>query len=68
MCSGLKMVAIATEAYRSARTDPAFQAQFEDLLVNYAGVPSLLYPARRLSEALTFSLEELRYEYPDETR
>src|SRR3954465_15895679 len=36
-------------AYRSAKTDPAFQAEFQDLLLNYAGTPSLLYPARRLS-------------------
>ena len=36
-------------AYRSAKTDPEFQAQFADLLTNYAGVPSLLYPAARLS-------------------
>ncbi|MEU4425244.1 tryptophan synthase subunit beta [Actinoplanes sp. NPDC024001] len=39
-------------AYRSAKTDPAFQAEFQDLLLNYAGVPSLLYRANRLSEAL----------------
>ena len=36
-------------AYRSAKTDPEFQAEFQDLLVNYAGVPSLLYRADRLS-------------------
>jgi tryptophan synthase beta chain len=36
-------------AYRSAKTDPEFQAKFQDLLVNYAGVPSLLYRAERLS-------------------
>src|SRR5690349_21747123 len=35
-------------AYRSARTDPEFQATFKDLLLNYAGTPSLLYRARRL--------------------
>ncbi|WP_249997885.1 tryptophan synthase subunit beta [Actinoplanes sp. M2I2] len=39
-------------AYRSAKTDPAFQARFQDLLVNYAGTPSLLYRAERLSEKL----------------
>ena len=39
-------------AYRTAKTDPVFQARFADLLVNYAGVPSLLYPAKRLSAAL----------------
>jgi tryptophan synthase beta chain len=36
-------------AYRSAKTDPEFQAEFQDLLLNYAGTPSLLYPAKRLS-------------------
>ncbi|MEV6300910.1 tryptophan synthase subunit beta [Actinoplanes sp. NPDC051861] len=39
-------------AYRSAKRDPEFQARFQDLLLNYAGVPSLLYRATRLSEAL----------------
>ncbi|MBO3737174.1 tryptophan synthase subunit beta [Actinoplanes flavus] len=39
-------------AYRSAKRDPEFQARFQDLLLNYAAVPSLLYRAPRLSEAL----------------
>jgi tryptophan synthase beta chain len=39
-------------AYRSAKVDPEFQKTFEGLLLNYAGVPSLLYRATRLSEAL----------------
>jgi tryptophan synthase beta chain len=39
-------------AYRSAKLDPAFQAEFTDLLRNYAGTPSLLYPAKRLSAKL----------------
>ncbi|GIE84965.1 tryptophan synthase subunit beta [Actinoplanes regularis] len=39
-------------AYRSAKTDPEFQATFKDLLLNYAGTPSLLYRANRLSAAL----------------
>ncbi|MDY7088146.1 MAG: tryptophan synthase subunit beta [Actinomycetota bacterium] len=39
-------------AYRTAKTDPEFQAEFRDLLVNYAGTPSLLYRAERLSEKL----------------
>jgi len=30
--------------------------------------PEAIVQTRRLSDALTFSLEELRYEYPDETR
>ncbi len=40
------------DAYRSAKTDPVFQAEFTDLLHNYAGTPSLLYPAKRLSAKL----------------
>ncbi|GAB7037794.1 MULTISPECIES: tryptophan synthase subunit beta [Catenuloplanes] len=39
-------------AYRSAKTDPEFQAEFGGLLRDYAGTPSLLYSARRLSERL----------------
>jgi tryptophan synthase beta chain len=39
-------------AYRDAKRDPEFQARFTDLLVNYAGTPSLLYPAQRLSDAV----------------
>ncbi|MFF5292363.1 tryptophan synthase subunit beta [Paractinoplanes globisporus] len=38
-------------AYRTAKTDPEFQAEFGNLLKNYAGVPSLLYRAERLSAA-----------------
>jgi tryptophan synthase beta chain len=38
--------------YRVAKTDPEFQAEFKDLLLNYGGIPSLLYPAKRLSAAL----------------
>lgn len=37
-------------AWQEAMADPAFIAEFEDLLHNYAGVPSLLYDAHRLSE------------------
>src|SRR3954453_833355 len=39
-------------AYRSARTDPVFNDRFESLLRDYAGTPSLLYRAERLSERL----------------
>ncbi|WP_394270664.1 tryptophan synthase subunit beta [Qipengyuania sp.] len=38
--------------YRSAHADPAFQAQFDDLLEHYVGRPSPLYFAERLTEAL----------------
>ncbi|WP_067498261.1 tryptophan synthase subunit beta [Actinoplanes sp. TFC3] len=39
-------------AYRSAKTDPVFQERFAGLLRDYAGTPSLLYRAERLSEAI----------------
>ncbi|WP_375270690.1 tryptophan synthase subunit beta [Sphingomonas sp.] len=39
-------------AYRAAKDDPAFQAQFDDLLEHYVGRPSPLYYAERLTEAL----------------
>jgi len=39
-------------AYREARQDPAFQAELDDLLTNYAGRPTPLYYAKRLSEIL----------------
>ena len=39
-------------AYRSAQADPAFTAEFEDLLEHYVGRPSPLYFAERLTEAL----------------
>ncbi len=40
------------KAYDSARHDPSFQAELDDLLRNYAGRPTPLYHARRLSEQL----------------
>jgi tryptophan synthase beta chain len=36
--------------YRSAQSDPAFAAQFDDLLEHYVGRPSPLYYAERLTE------------------
>ncbi len=39
-------------AYRIAKTDPVFQDRFASLLRDYAGVPSLLYRADRLSAAV----------------
>jgi tryptophan synthase beta chain len=38
--------------YRAAQADPAFQAQFDDLLEHYVGRPSPLYYAERLTEEL----------------
>ena len=43
--------------YRAARVDPAFAAQFEDLLEHYVGRPSPLYYAERLTDALRESAE-----------
>ena len=36
--------------YRAAKADPAFQAEFDDLLEHYVGRPSPLYYAERLTE------------------
>ena len=38
--------------YNKAKTDPAFKAEFEDLLEHYVGRPSPLYYAERLTEEL----------------
>jgi tryptophan synthase beta chain len=38
--------------YRSAKADPAFKAEFDDLMEHYVGRPSPLYFAPRLTEAL----------------
>ena len=38
--------------YRAAKADPAFQAEFDDLLEHYVGLPSPLYFAPRLTEEL----------------
>ena len=43
--------------YRAAKADPAFKAQFDDLLEHYVGRPSPLYYAERLTEALRESAE-----------
>ena len=39
-------------SYAEARQDPSFQVELKDLLANYAGRPTPLYFARRLSEQL----------------
>ena len=41
--------------YRAAQADPAFAAEFDDLLEHYVGRPSPLYYAERLTEALRAS-------------
>ncbi|MCX6967451.1 MAG: tryptophan synthase subunit beta [Verrucomicrobia bacterium] len=41
-----------TAEYEKARQDPAFQAEFDDLLKHFVGRPSPLYFAERLTKAL----------------
>jgi tryptophan synthase beta chain len=41
-----------TEAHAQAQQDPAFHAELDDLLANYAGRPTPLTEARRFSEAI----------------
>lgn len=40
------------EAYEYYKNDPAFQAELTDLLENYAGRPSLLYYAEKMTRDL----------------
>jgi DNA-directed DNA polymerase III PolC len=40
----------------------------DEMVRLFHDAPEAIVETRRLSDALTFSLEELRYEYPDETR
>ena len=44
--------------YRAAQNDPAFAAQFDDLLEHYVGRPSPLYYAERLTEDVRKSAPE----------
>ncbi len=46
--------------YKAAKADPAFAAQFDDLLEHYVGRPSPLYYAERLTEALRENAPEGR--------
>jgi len=52
--------------YRKAKADPAFRAEFDDLLEHYVGRPSPLYFAERLTEhfggaQIWFKREELNH-------
>ena len=54
------------KAYKTAKADPAFKAEFDDLMEHYVGRPSPLYFAERLTEALGgaqiwFKREELNH-------
>ncbi len=44
------------EAFVSAQKDPAFQAEFTDLLKNYAGRPTALTKCRNLTEGTNTTL------------
>ncbi|WP_370336134.1 tryptophan synthase subunit beta [Parvularcula marina] len=46
----MPLVLSLEKAYEAAKEDPAFHAEFEDLLANYVGRPSPLYEAKRLTE------------------
>ena len=48
----MRLVLDLEREYRAAQADPAFQAQFDDLLEHYVGRPSPLYFAERLTEAV----------------
>ncbi|WBH16734.1 tryptophan synthase subunit beta [Sphingomonas radiodurans] len=54
----MPLVLALEDEYRAAKQDPAFQAQFDDLLEHYVGRPSPLYYAERLTEALRESAPE----------
>jgi tryptophan synthase beta chain len=41
-----------TAAWKDAQTDPEFRASFEAILRDYAGTPSLLYDAERLTQEI----------------
>ncbi|MBX3595136.1 tryptophan synthase subunit beta [Sphingomonas sp.] len=52
--------------YRAAKADPAFQAQFDDLMKHYVGRPSPMYFAERLTDhyggaKIYFKREELNH-------
>ncbi|KQQ78930.1 tryptophan synthase subunit beta [Aureimonas sp. Leaf324] len=54
------------DAYRTAKTDPAFRAELDDLQTHYTGRPSPLYFAERLTEhfggaRVYFKREELNH-------
>ena len=48
----LPLILELEKAYRSAKADPTFAEQFDDLLEHYVGRPSPLYYAERLTEEL----------------
>ncbi len=55
------------EAFSTARSDPAFTAELDDLLRNYAGRPSPITPVRRFSEYAGNAEIVLKREDPNHT-
>lgn len=45
----MPLILALEDAYKAAKADPAFQAEFENLLTHYVGRPSPLYFAERLT-------------------
>ena len=46
----MPLILAVEKAYEDAKADPAFQAELDDLLAHYAGRPSPLYFAKRLTD------------------
>ena len=44
--------------YRASQVDPAFKAEFDNLMTHYVGRPSPMYYAERLTETLRESAPE----------
>ena len=53
-------------AWREAMADPEFVAEFAAICRDYAGTPSLLYDARRLSDRVGARILLKRYGKPEE--
>lgn len=52
----MPLILAVEQAWRDAKADPAFQAEFDDLMTHYVGRPSPLYFAERLTDHLRIGL------------
>ena len=52
----MPLILAVEKAWLAAKADPAFQAEFDDLMTHYVGRPSPLYYAERLTEHLRLGL------------
>lgn len=52
----MPLILSVEDAWRAAKADPAFQAEFDDLMIHYVGRPSPLYYAERLTDHLRMGL------------